>query len=151
MSGLASLMAFFLGHESTLVALFVSQWSCGRTKKQKREDSMNTKINLDEKEVPRQWYNIAADLPSPLPPPLHPGTMQPVGPDDLAPIFPMNLIEQEVSNERWIDIPEPVLERLLLYRPTPLYRARRLEQFLGTPARIYVKAESVSPAGSHKP
>ncbi len=77
---------------------------------------METKIVLHEKEVPRQWYNIAADLPSPVPPPLHPATMQPVGPDDLAPIFPMNLIEQEVSGERWIDIPEPVLERLLLLR-----------------------------------
>ena len=112
---------------------------------------MDTKIMLEEKQMPRQWYNIAADLPSPVPPPLHPATMQPVGPDDLAPIFPMNLIEQEMASERWIDIPEPVLERLLLYRPTPLYRARRLEKFLGTPAHIYVKVESVSPAGSHKP
>ncbi len=112
---------------------------------------MDTKIMLEEKEMPRQWYNIAADLPSPVPPPLHPATMQPVSPDDLAPIFPMNLIEQEVASDRWIDIPEPVLERLLLYRPTPLYRARRLEKFLGTPAHIYVKMESVSPAGSHKP
>ena len=112
---------------------------------------MDTKIVLQEKEMPRQWYNIAADLPSPLPPPLHPGTMQPVGPDDLAPIFPMNLIEQEMASDRFIDIPDPVLERLLLYRPTPLHRARRLEKFLGTPAHIYMKMESVSPAGSHKP
>jgi len=112
---------------------------------------MDTKIILAEKEMPRQWYNIMADLPSPMPPPLHPGTMQPVGPADLAPIFPMNLIEQEVATERFIDIPEPVLERLLLWRPSPLYRATRLEKFLGTPARIYLKMESVSPAGSHKP
>ena len=110
-----------------------------------------TKILLDEKDLPRQWYNIQADLTTPLPPPLHPATGAPVGPDDLAPIFPMSLIEQEVSTERWIDIPEPVLERLLLWRPTPLYRALRLEKFLGTPARIYFKHEGFSPAGSHKP
>jgi tryptophan synthase beta chain len=130
------------------VALFVFRPS---KKLFEKEGTMDTKIMLAEKEMPRQWYNIVADLPSPMPPPLHPATMQPVGPDDLAPIFPMNLIEQEVSGERFIDIPEPVLERLLLYRPTPLHRAHRLEKFLGTPAHIYMKLESVSPAGSHKP
>ena len=112
---------------------------------------METKILLQENEIPTKWYNIQADLPTPLPPPLHPGTGQPVGPADLAPIFPMNLIEQEVSTERWIDIPEPVLEKLLMWRPTPLYRAHNLERFLGTPAHIYYKHEGVSPAGSHKP
>ena len=110
-----------------------------------------TKIILDEKDLPKKWYNIQSDLARPLPPPLHPVTGQPVGPDDLAPIFPMSLIEQEVSTERWIDIPEPVLEKLLLWRPTPLYRATRLEKFLRTPARIYFKHEGFSPAGSHKP
>jgi tryptophan synthase beta chain len=110
-----------------------------------------TKILLDEKDLPRQWYNIQSDLTKPLPPPLHPATGAPVGPDDLAPIFPMSLIEQEVSTQRWIDIPEPVMERLLLWRPTPLYRAGRLEQFLRTPAHIYYKHEGFSPAGSHKP
>jgi tryptophan synthase beta chain len=109
------------------------------------------KIFLPESEMPRQWYNILADMPTPMEPPLHPGTGQPVGPDDLAPIFPMNLIEQEVSQERWIDIPEPVLEQYVLWRPTPLYRAYSLEKYLGTPARIYFKNEGVSPAGSHKP
>ncbi len=112
---------------------------------------MFSKILLDEKDMPRQWYNIQADLRTPLPPPLHPATGQPVGPDDLAPIFPMNLIEQEMASERWIDIPEAVLEKLLIWRPTPLYRARRLEKFLNTPAHIYFKHEGVSPAGSHKP
>ncbi|MGD0485558.1 MAG: TrpB-like pyridoxal phosphate-dependent enzyme [Syntrophorhabdales bacterium] len=112
---------------------------------------METKILLQENEIPTKWYNIQADLPTPLPPPLHPATGQPVGPDDLAPIFPMNIIEQEVSTQRWIDIPEPVLEKLLMWRPTPLYRAHRLEQFLDTPAHIYYKHEGVSPAGSHKP
>ena len=109
------------------------------------------KIFLSEDEIPRQWYNIAADLPSPMPPPLHPGTGQPIGPEDLAPVFPMNLIEQEVSTERWIDIPEEVIEKLLIWRPSPLYRARALEQALDTPARIYYKNEGVSPPGSHKP
>jgi tryptophan synthase beta chain len=112
---------------------------------------MYSKILLDEKDMPRKWYNIQADLRTPLPPPLHPATGQPVGPDDLAPIFPMNLIEQEMASERWIDIPEPVLEKLLIWRPTPLYRATRLERFLDTPAHIYFKHEGVSPAGSHKP
>jgi len=109
------------------------------------------KIFLPESEIPRQWYNIAADMPTPMEPPLHPGTGQPVGPEDLAPIFPMPLIEQEVSQERWIDIPEPVLEKYLYWRPTPLYRAFRLEEYLQTPAKIYFKNEGVSPAGSHKP
>ncbi|PKL37771.1 MAG: TrpB-like pyridoxal phosphate-dependent enzyme [Spirochaetae bacterium HGW-Spirochaetae-1] len=108
------------------------------------------KIFLNEDEMPRQWYNLAADLPSPMLPPLGPDG-NPVGPDQLAPVFPMNLIEQEVSQERWIDIPEPVLELLYRWRPTPLQRAIHLERYLGTPAKIYFKNESVSPAGSHKP
>jgi tryptophan synthase beta chain len=110
-----------------------------------------TRIYLSEKEMPRQWYNVQPDLPKPLPPPLHPGTKQPLGPQDLAPIFPMGLIEQEVSQQRWIDIPQEVLSIYNLWRPTPLCRARRLEEVLKTPARIYYKNESVSPAGSHKP
>jgi len=109
------------------------------------------RVMLNYDEMPRQWYNIAADLPSPLDPPLHPGTLQPVGPDDLAPIFPMGLIEQEMSTERWIDIPEEVLEIYSIYRPSPLVRARFLEQYLDTPARLYFKDESHSPPGSHKP
>ena len=109
------------------------------------------KIFLPESELPRQWYNIMADMPTPMEPPLHPGTGNPVGPDDLAPIFPMPLIEQEVSQERFIDIPEEVLEKYLLWRPTPLYRAYNLEKYLDTPARIYFKNEGVSPPGSHKP
>jgi tryptophan synthase beta chain len=108
------------------------------------------KIQLPESEIPRQWYNIQADLPTPLPPPIHPGTKQPIGPADLAPLFPMELIKQEVSGERWIDIPDEVREIYRLWRPTPLFRARRLEQALDTPARIYYKYEGVSPAGSHK-
>ncbi len=110
-----------------------------------------TKIFLDEKDMPRQWYNIQADMPTPMKPPLHPGTGQPLGPEDLAPIFPMNLIEQEVSQERWIDIPEEILEKLLLWRPSPLVRAKALEKALDTPAKIYYKNEGVSPPGSHKP
>ena len=109
------------------------------------------KIVLPESELPRQWYNILPDLPTPLEPPLHPGTGEPVGPEDLAPIFPMPLIEQEVSQERFIDIPEEVLEKYLIWRPTPLYRAYGLEKYLDTPAKIYFKNEGVSPAGSHKP
>jgi len=111
---------------------------------------MKTKITLLEKEMPRQWYNLAADLPSPMLPPLGPDG-NPVTPDQLAPVFPMNLIEQEVSQERWIDIPEGVLDLLYRWRPSPMHRARYLEEALGTPARIYYKNESVSPAGSHKP
>jgi tryptophan synthase beta chain len=111
---------------------------------------MDVKVFLDEKDIPRQWYNLGADLPSPMQPPLGP-TGQPVSPDMLAPVFPMNLIEQEVSQQRWIDIPEEVMEKLLIWRPTPLHRAYAFEKALGTPARIYYKYEGVSPAGSHKP
>ncbi|MDW7710350.1 MAG: TrpB-like pyridoxal phosphate-dependent enzyme [Deferrisomatales bacterium] len=110
-----------------------------------------TKYLLTEKDIPRQWYNIAADMPNPMKPPLHPGTGQPVGPDALAPLFPMSLIEQEVSSQRWVDIPSEILDILSLWRPTPLYRAHRLEKALGTPAKIYYKYEGTSPAGSHKP
>ncbi len=109
------------------------------------------KYVLGESEMPRQWYNIIPDLPAPPPPPLHPGTREPVGPDALAPLFPMALIMQEVSGDRHIEIPEPVLDVYRLWRPTPLFRARRLEKDLGTPAKIYYKYEGVSPAGSHKP
>jgi tryptophan synthase beta chain len=110
-----------------------------------------TKIMLDEGEMPRRWYNLVADLPSAPPPVLHPGTLQPVGPQDLAPLFPMALIEQEVTQERYVDIPEEVLEVYRLWRPSPLFRAHRLEKALGTPAKIFYKYEGVSPAGSHKP
>ncbi len=114
-------------------------------------DPGQTKFVLDESRIPRAWYNIAADLPVPLFPPLHPATRQPIGPDDLAPLFPMALIAQEVSAERTIEIPEPVRDAYRLYRPSPLYRAHRLERALDTPAHIYYKYEGVSPAGSHKP
>ncbi|HKR68930.1 MAG TPA: TrpB-like pyridoxal phosphate-dependent enzyme [Streptosporangiaceae bacterium] len=113
--------------------------------------SNQVKYVLQESEMPQQWYNVVPDLPSPPPPPLHPGTRQPVGPGDLAPLFPMALIMQEVSGDRHITIPEPVLDVYRLWRPTPLFRARRLEKDLGTPAKIYYKYEGVSPAGSHKP
>ena len=109
------------------------------------------KYTLDEKEIPTQWYNILADLPEPLPPPLHPGTGQPVGPEDLAPLFPMELIKQEMSPERWIDIPDEVRDVYRMWRPTTLYRARRLEKALDTPAKIFYKYEGSSPPGSHKP
>ncbi|MDR7477737.1 MAG: TrpB-like pyridoxal phosphate-dependent enzyme, partial [Armatimonadota bacterium] len=109
------------------------------------------KVVLPESELPKAWYNILADLPAPPPPPLHPGTKQPVGPADLEPLFPREIILQEVSTERWIEIPEPVREVYRLWRPTPLIRARRLEAALQTPARIYYKYEGTSPAGSHKP
>ena len=109
------------------------------------------KYVLTEKDMPRQWYNIMADMPNGMEPPLHPGTGQPCGPQDLEPIFPMNLIEQEVSTQRWIDIPEEVMDKLAIWRPSPLFRAYELEKALGTPARIYYKNEGVSPAGSHKP
>ena len=112
---------------------------------------MNIKTILQESNLPTQYYNIAADLKEPLPPVLHPGTKQPVGPDDLSPLFPMELIGQEVSTEREIDIPEEVREIYKLYRPTPLYRARSLEKVLDTPAKIFYKYEGVSPTGSHKP
>ena len=111
----------------------------------------SVKYVLDESRLPKRWYNIMADLPAPPPPVLHPGTKKPVGPDDLAPLFPMALILQEVSTEREIDIPEPVREIYRQWRPTPLFRARRLERALQTPARIYYKYEGVSPVGSHKP
>ncbi len=110
-----------------------------------------TKFVLDEDRIPRAWYNIAADLPFPPPAVLHPGTGQPIGPQDLAPLFPMALIGQEVSTEREIEIPDPVRQAYALYRPSPLYRAHRLEAALQTPAHIYYKYEGVSPAGSHKP
>jgi tryptophan synthase beta chain len=110
-----------------------------------------TKILLDESEIPTHWYNVVADLPAPPPPPLHPGTHEPIGPDDLSALFPMALIEQEVSGERYIEIPQEVREVYELWRPSPLFRAKRLERALGTPARIYYKYEGVSPAGSHKP
>ena len=108
------------------------------------------RYDLAQSDIPRQWYNIQADLPRPLPPVLHPGTKQPVGPDDLAPLFPMALIGQEVSQDRYVDIPDEVREIYKLWRPTPLLRARRLEKALDTPAHIYYKYEGVSPSGSHK-
>ena len=111
---------------------------------------MQIKVFLSEDEMPRQWYNLAADLPTPLPPPLGPDG-KPVTPEMLAPVFPMNLIEQEASQERWIDIPEEVLALLYRWRPSPLHRAYALEKYLDTPAKIYFKNESVSPPGSHKP
>ncbi len=110
-----------------------------------------TKYLLDESEMPTQWYNIVPDLPSPPPPALHPGTREPAGPEDFAPLFPMALIMQEVSQDPYIDIPEEVQEVYKLWRPSPLYRAHRLEKALDTPAKIYYKYEGVSPAGSHKP
>src|SRR5947199_5635686 len=111
----------------------------------------SVKYLLDENQIPKSWYNILADLPVPLPPVIHPGTKQPIGPNDLAPLFPMDLILQEVSTEREIPIPEPVRDIYRLWRPTPLHRARRLERALDTPAHIYYKYEGTSPAGSHKP
>src|SRR5205809_1190550 len=110
-----------------------------------------TKYLLDENDIPRSWYNIQADLHAPAPPVLHPGTGQPIGPADLAPLFPMELIKQEVSQERYIHIPEEVMAVYKLWRPTPLYRAHRLEKALDTPARIFYKYEGTSPVGSHKP
>jgi len=112
---------------------------------------MQTKFILPESELPEAWYNIVADLPQPPAPVIHPGTRQPIGPADLAPLFPMALIQQEVATDRYIPIPEEVREMYRLYRPSPLYRAHRLERALDTPARIYYKYEGVSPAGSHKP
>ncbi|HUX86219.1 MAG TPA: TrpB-like pyridoxal phosphate-dependent enzyme [Chloroflexota bacterium] len=111
----------------------------------------DTRIVLPESEIPRQWYNILADFKNPPAPVLHPGTMQPIGPADLAPLFPMACILQEVSTERWIDIPDEVRDVYKLWRPSPLHRALRLEKHLQTPARIYYKYEGVSPVGSHKP
>ena len=112
---------------------------------------MQTKFVLDENEIPKQWYNILPNLPKPLDPPLHPGTHKPLGPQDLAPIFPMELIKQEVSTEPTITIPNELIEIYKMWRPSPLYRAHRLEKFLGTPAKIFYKWEGVSPPGSHKP
>ncbi len=109
------------------------------------------KYVLSEDQMPTTWYNLIADLPAPPPPPLHPGRMDPVGPDDLAPLFPMDLIMQEVTGERYVEIPGGVLDVYRQWRPSPLFRAHRLEKALGTPARIYYKYEGVSPAGSHKP
>src|SRR5436305_5645276 len=114
-------------------------------------DNAHIKYLLSEDEMPRVWYNILADVPRPPSPVLHPGTLQPVTPDDLAPLFPMSLILQEVSTERYIEIPEPIRQVYMQRRPSPLFRARRLETALDTPARIYYKYEGVSPVGSHKP
>lgn len=110
-----------------------------------------TKIILPEDRIPKQWYNIIPDMPGTMAPVIHPGTLQPVTPDDLLPLFPMDLIEQEVSTQRWIDIPDEVRQILAQWRPSPMFRAHRLEKALGTPAKIYYKYEGVSPAGSHKP
>ena len=112
---------------------------------------MERKIILGEKEIPDKWYNITADMPNKPMPPLHPGTKEPIGPDALAPLFPMELIKQEVSTEKWIDIPDEVRNIYSMWRPTPLYRATNLEKALDTPAKIYYKYEGVSPTGSHKP
>lgn len=111
---------------------------------------MQTRFDLTQKDIPRTWYNLLPDFPEPLPPPLHPGTKQPMSPEELESIFPRNLIEQEMSPERWIEIPDPVREIYALWRPTPLLRAVRLEKALQTPAHIYYKYEGASPAGSHK-
>ncbi|MGB0630594.1 MAG: TrpB-like pyridoxal phosphate-dependent enzyme [Alphaproteobacteria bacterium] len=113
--------------------------------------SDTVKYLLEEKDIPTHWYNIMADLPEPMAPPLHPGTGEPIGPEDLAPLFPMELIKQEVSTDREVEIPEEVRDIFKQWRPTPLFRARRLEKALDTPAKIYYKYEGVSPAGSHKP
>ena len=114
-------------------------------------ESSEKKILLDEDEMPKKWYNILPDLPEPLPPPLHPATNEPLKPEDLEPLFPKELIKQEMSSDSHIKIPEEVLEVYRMWRPTPLIRAERLEDFLKTPARIYYKYEGVSPPGSHKP
>jgi tryptophan synthase beta chain len=114
-------------------------------------DQKQKKFLLSENDIPKQWYNISADLPTPLSPPLHPGTLEPAGPADLAPLFPTELIMQEVSQDRWIDIPDPVREMYRMWRPTPLIRATGLEKALGTPSKIFYKYEGVSPVGSHKP
>lgn len=113
--------------------------------------SKQTKFVLSERDIPEKWYNIVADMPNKPLPPLHPATHEPIGPDALAPLFPMELIKQEVSADTWVEIPEEVREVYKLWRPTPLYRAHRLEKMLDTPAKIYYKYEGVSPAGSHKP
>src|SRR5687768_16398544 len=111
---------------------------------------LKTKYILEESRMPRSWYNLTADLPTPPPPVLHPGTGEPVGPADLEPFFPMELILQEVTQDRYVDIPEDIQAIYRMWRPTPLYRAHRLERELDTPARIFYKYEGTSPAGSHK-
>ena len=111
---------------------------------------MQTRFDLTQADIPKRWYNLNADFPEPLPPSLHPGTKQPIPPEALGAIFPENLIQQEISAERWIEIPEPVRDIYALWRPTPLLRAVRFEQALQTPAHIYYKYEGASPAGSHK-
>src|SRR6266545_5700737 len=128
-----------------------SRWRRSRISGVKETPMPQHKIQLDESQLPEAWYNINADLPVPPQPVLHPSTMEPVTPDFLSVLFPMSLILQEVSTERWIEIPEPVREIYRLWRPTPMYRAWRLEQALDTPAHIYYKYEGVSPVGSHKP
>src|ERR1700761_2901198 len=120
-------------------------------RKEREMGDAQVKFTLGERDIPTHWVNLTADLPGDAPPPLHPGTKQPAGPDDLSPIFPMALILQEVSAEPEVEIPEPVREAYKLWRPTPLFRAHRLERELDTPAHIYYKYEGVSPAGSHKP
>jgi tryptophan synthase beta chain len=122
---------------------------CDAPRGRQEEDAV--RWNLAPDRIPAAWFNVLPRLADPLQPPLHPATKEPVGPDDLAPLFPMALIGQEVSTAPWVDVPGPVLDVLGLWRPTPLVRAQRLEVALGTPARIYYKDESVSPAGSHKP
>jgi tryptophan synthase beta chain len=112
---------------------------------------MQTRFDLTQSDIPKAWYNLLADFPEPLPPPLHPGTKQPIPPEALNAIFPENLVQQEMTPERWVEVPEPVREIYALWRPTPLLRAVRLERALQTPAHIYYKFEGVSPAGSHKP
>lgn len=111
----------------------------------------NRKILLTEQEIPDKWYNIVADMPNKPLPPLHPGTKEPIGPEALAPLFPMELIKQEVTTDKWVQIPDAVRDIYTIWRPTPLYRAYALEKALDTPAKIYYKYEGVSPAGSHKP
>src|SRR5674476_682181 len=112
--------------------------------------SQKTRFDLEQADIPSAWYNLNADFPEPLPPPLHPDTKEHMPPDALEAIFPRNLIDQEISTEKWIEIPEPVRDIYALWRPTPLLRAVRLEKALNTPAHIYYKYEGVSPAGSHK-
>jgi tryptophan synthase beta chain len=114
-------------------------------------DGDRVKFTLDEDSIPQEWYNVVADAPFVAQPVLHPVTKNPIGVEDLAPILPMALIAQEVSRDRWIPIPKPVRDAHRVYRPTPLYRARRLEKYLDTPAHVYYKHEGVSPIGSHKP
>ena len=112
---------------------------------------MQTRFDLTQSDIPSTWYNLLTDFPEPLPPPLHPGTKQPIPPEALLAIFPENLVKQEMSPDRWVEIPEPVRDIYALWRPTPLLRAVRFEKALQTPAHIYYKYEGVSPAGSHKP